>query len=114
MSPWIAPFAHTLPACGPGEHVPSQMLYHATRRETRRWPRRHGSLDGTAGRAAAARAGVLARRRCVRSRAGWRGAHMTAPVAEGTLLWGPSPELMRTSTMTRYMVWLSDHRQLRF
>ena len=39
---------------------------------------------------------------------------MTAPVAEGTLLWEPSPELMRTSTMTRYMVWLSDHRQLRF
>jgi acetoacetyl-CoA synthetase len=39
---------------------------------------------------------------------------MTAPVAEGTLLWEPSAQLMRTSTMTRYIAWLSDHRQLHF
>ncbi len=39
---------------------------------------------------------------------------MTAPVAEGTLLWEPSAQLMRTSTMTRYIAWLSEHRQLHF
>src|SRR5258708_34099928 len=39
---------------------------------------------------------------------------MPAPVAEGTLVWEPSAQLMRTSTMTRYIAWLSEHRQLRF
>jgi acetoacetyl-CoA synthetase len=39
---------------------------------------------------------------------------MTAPVTEGTLLWEPSAQLMRTSAMSRYITWLADHRQLHF
>jgi acetoacetyl-CoA synthetase len=35
-------------------------------------------------------------------------------ITEGTLLWQPSDELKRGSTLQTYMDWLTEHRQLRF
>ncbi len=35
-------------------------------------------------------------------------------VAEGTLLWEPSAELIENGNITRYMRWLGEHRGLAF
>ena len=42
---------------------------------------------------------------------------MTQPnptITEGTLLWSPTPEIIRDANLTRYMAWLRTTRGLTF